>query len=52
MKKDPRVYLAQIFERIEPILQYTSEGKKAFFAAPHPFVFLLQRATASIDACL
>ena len=32
MKKDPRVYLAQIIERIERILQYTSDGKKAFFA--------------------
>lgn len=34
MKKDPRVYLAQILERIERILQYTSDGKKAFFANP------------------
>ncbi len=32
MKKDPRVYLAQILERIERISNYTSEGKKAFFS--------------------
>ena len=31
MKKDPRVYLAQILERIERILAYTTEGKEAFF---------------------
>jgi len=30
MKKDPRVYLAQILERIDRILEYTSEGKAAF----------------------
>ncbi len=29
--KDPRVYLAQILERIERILKYTSEGKESFF---------------------
>ncbi len=34
MKKDPRVYLAQILERIERIFKYTSDGKKAFFADP------------------
>ena len=34
MKKDPRVYLAQILERINRILEYTSEGKEAFFADP------------------
>ena len=34
MKKDPRVYLAQILERIDRILGYTSEGKEAFFADP------------------
>lgn len=34
MKKDPRVYLAQILERIERILQYTAGGKEAFFADP------------------
>jgi len=28
MKKDPRVYLAQILERIERIFQYTSDEKK------------------------
>jgi len=32
MKKDPRVYLAQILERIDRIREYTVEGKKAFFA--------------------
>ncbi len=34
MKKDPRVYLAQILERIDRILEYTSEGKEAFFTDP------------------
>ena len=34
MKKDPRVYLAQILERINRIREYTVEGKKAFFADP------------------
>ena len=32
MKKDPRVYLAQILERIDRILEYTAEGKEVFFA--------------------
>jgi uncharacterized protein with HEPN domain len=32
MKKDPRVYLAQILERIDRILEYTVEGKDDFFA--------------------
>ena len=32
MKKDPRVYLAQILERIDRILEYTAKGKEAFFA--------------------
>ncbi len=32
MTKDPRVYLAQILERIDRILKYTSEGKGAFLA--------------------
>jgi uncharacterized protein with HEPN domain len=32
MKKDPRVYLAQILERIDRILAFTSSGKEAFFA--------------------
>ena len=32
MKKDARVYLAQILERIERIKEYTSGGKEAFFA--------------------
>ncbi len=30
MKKDPRVYLAQILERIDRILRYTDEGKDVF----------------------
>ena len=34
MKKDPRVYLAQILERIDRIVQYTIEGKNSFFADP------------------
>lgn len=28
MKKDPRVYLAQILERIDRIREYTVEGKE------------------------
>ncbi len=32
MKKDPRVYLAQIMERIDRISEYTADGKNAFFA--------------------
>ena len=32
MKKDPRVYLAQILERIDRILEYTAEGEEVFFA--------------------
>ncbi len=31
MKKDPRVYLAQILERLERIMEFTAEGKEAFF---------------------
>jgi len=34
MKKDPRVNLAQILERIDRILEYTAEGKIAFLADP------------------
>ncbi|MEW6530794.1 MAG: DUF86 domain-containing protein [Thermodesulfobacteriota bacterium] len=34
MKKDPRVYLAQILERVERILSFTGEGKGAFLASP------------------
>lgn len=34
MKKDPRVYLAQILERIERIVRYTKSGKASFFANP------------------
>ena len=32
MKKDPRVYLAQIVERIDRISEYTTAGKEYFFA--------------------
>ena len=32
MKKDPRVYLSQILERIDRINEYTSEGEKQVFA--------------------
>lgn len=32
MKKDPRVYLAQILERIDRIKEYTADGMEAFFA--------------------
>ena len=32
MKKDPRVYLAQILERIARIKEYTTDGEAAFFA--------------------
>jgi uncharacterized protein with HEPN domain len=32
MKKDPRVYLAQILERIDRIRLYTSGGKQAFYS--------------------
>ena len=32
MKKDPRVYLAQILERIDRISEYTADGKEAFLA--------------------
>lgn len=34
MKKDPRVYLAQILERIERITAYTKSGKESFFSNP------------------
>jgi len=34
MKKDPRVYLVQILERINRVREYTVDGKKAFFADP------------------
>lgn len=34
MKKDPRVYLVQILERIDRVREYTVEGKNAFFADP------------------
>ena len=30
MKKDPRLYLAQILERIDRIKEYTASGKQAF----------------------
>jgi uncharacterized protein with HEPN domain len=32
MKKDPRLYLAQILERIDRIKEYNASGKQAFFA--------------------
>jgi uncharacterized protein with HEPN domain len=32
VKKDPRVYMAQILECTERIAKYTAEGKKAFLA--------------------
>lgn len=34
MKKDPRVYLVQILERIEKITTYTKSGKESFFSSP------------------
>jgi len=34
MKKDPRVYLAQILERIDRIKEYTVDGKQSFFSDP------------------
>lgn len=34
MKKDSRVYLAQILERIERITAYTKSGKESFFSGP------------------
>jgi uncharacterized protein with HEPN domain len=34
MKKDPRVYLAQILERIDRIREYTSAGRDAFLVDP------------------
>jgi len=32
MRRDPRVYLAQIMERIDRILEYSANGREAFFA--------------------
>ena len=32
MRRDPRVYLAQILERIDRILEYSASGREAFFA--------------------
>ncbi|MEW6141064.1 MAG: HepT-like ribonuclease domain-containing protein [Thermodesulfobacteriota bacterium] len=34
MRKDPRVYLAQILERIERIVSYTESGKESFLGNP------------------
>jgi len=34
MKKDARVYLAQILERIDRISRFTASGRDAFFADP------------------
>ncbi len=31
MRKDPRVYLAQILERADRILDFTLEGRQPFF---------------------
>jgi uncharacterized protein with HEPN domain len=31
MKKDPRVFMAQILERIDRILTFTEDGREAFF---------------------
>ena len=31
MKKDPRVYMAQILERIDRILTFTQDGRESFF---------------------
>jgi len=32
MTKDPRVYLAQILERSDRILNYTTGGRETFFS--------------------
>jgi len=32
--KDPRVYLAQILERVDRILNFTATGKEAFLSSP------------------
>jgi uncharacterized protein with HEPN domain len=34
MKRDPRVYLAQILERVEKIISYTESGKESFLSNP------------------
>jgi len=34
MKKDPRVYMAQILERTHRILGFTADGRKVFFESP------------------
>lgn len=34
MTKDPRVYLAQILERVRRIREYSVEGREAFFRDP------------------
>jgi|SRR5271157_3723109 len=34
MKKDPRVYMAQILERVDRILNYTQAGRAAFLDDP------------------
>ena len=36
MRKDPRVYLAQILERIDRILEYIAGGRDAFLADRRP----------------
>lgn len=32
MRKDPRVYLAHILERIDRVREYTIQGREAFFS--------------------
>lgn len=32
MRKDPRVYLAHILERIDRVREYTIQGRDAFFS--------------------
>jgi len=34
MKKDPRVFVAQILERVERILSFTADGERAFLSNP------------------
>jgi len=36
MKKDPRIYLAQILERIDRIHDYTAEGNRPFSTISAP----------------
>lgn len=34
MRKDPRVYLAQILERVDRILRFTESSKDTFLSTP------------------